>query len=165
LQIEGFLAELDFRPVRQSGRIGQYPVLMRRILVEDIDGLAQHLIGRYRQEALDRAQGIDAGFVDVVDFEVDRLAGHDVDRHVVDHLYQPRRVGIGLDLLGDDAPRHHQRDVVTALVANGSNQQVERLGTDLDQRVVRQVFRIRQELVLVGGVLVEHVDARADEVF
>ncbi len=108
-------------------------------------------------------QRLQAGFVEVVDLEALRIAGHDVDRHVVDHLQKTRARAVRLDLLGHHAPGHHRADVGALPVVDGGDQEVERLGPQLDRGRVRQVARIGDDPALMRRVLVEDVDAGADE--
>ena len=137
---------------------------MRRVLVEDVDALAKQLIGRYRQQMLQLPQCIYACGVDVVDLELFRVAGQHVNRHVVDHLQKPGAIGVGLYLLSDNRPGQHRPHVGAGFVADGGDQQVQCLRTDVDKRLVRQVLRVRQDVALVRRDLVEHVDRMADHV-
>ena len=137
---------------------------MLRILMEDIDARADDVVRLHRQQVLEGLEGLDAGLVGVVDGEVFQIQGQDVDRHLLDHLHQPRRFRVGLDLLGDHAPGQHGGGVVALLVANGGDQQIEDLVADLDLGVVRQVPGIAQDAALVLRVLVKDVDARAQKI-
>ncbi len=73
-------------------------------------------------------------------------------------------LALGLQLLGDQLPGHHRAEVFLVLVVDRRDQQVGRLGADLDVGPHRQVLVVREDLPLVGGVLVEDVDARAQGV-
>ena len=71
---------------------------------------------------------------------------------------------LDLQLVGDQLPGDHRADVVLVLVVDGGDEQVGGLGTDLDIGPHRQVLVVGQDLALVGRVLVEDVDDRAEDV-
>ena len=132
--------------------------------MEHVDALADHVLDLDRQVILQGLQRLGAEGVHVIDLEVLGVAHHDPDRHALDHLGELGGLGIGPDLLGHDAPGEHGIDVVALGVVDGRDQEIEGLRADLDQRLVRQVLRIGDDPALVRGVLVEDVDAGADEV-
>ena len=59
---------------------------MSRILVEDVDRLAENLVRAARQKMLDRLQCRQGARVQIVDPEIDDVACHHVDRHLFEHL-------------------------------------------------------------------------------
>lgn len=63
---------------------------MLRVLVEDIDARAHDLVRLHRQQVLEGLERLDADLVGVIDREVLQIQGQDVDRHLFDHLHQPR---------------------------------------------------------------------------
>ena len=69
-----------------------------------------------------------------------------------------------LQLVGDQLPGDHGAEVILVLVVNGGDEQVGDLGADLDIGPHRQVLVVGQDLALVGRVLVEDVDRRAQGV-
>ncbi|MND93653.1 hypothetical protein D3C80_858450 [compost metagenome] len=158
------IAQLDQRPVGQAAVIGQHSALMLRVLVEDVDGLTQHLVDRHGQKMLQRAQGLDGAAVHIGQAQVFRLAHHDVQRHVVEHLQQALVVALGLDLLGLQRPGRHGGDVAALVVQHGADQQVQVLAADLDGGPVGQVARVGQHSALMGRGLVEDVDRGADQI-
>ena len=148
----------------QVGRVGEQLALVGRVLVEDVDAGADDVVGLHRQYVLQLLQGGDAGLVGVVDLEIFQITGEHVDGHVLDHLGQARRLGVELELLGDHAPGEHGRHVVAVRVHDRRDQQVKVFPADLDDGRVGQVCGIGEQLALMGRVLVEDVDAGADDV-
>ena len=67
-------------------------------------------------------------------------------------------------LLGDQFPGDHRAEVVLVLVVDGGDQQVGRLGADVDVGPDGQVLGVAEDLPLMGRVLVEDVDARTQDV-
>ena len=137
--------------------IVQQLALVRRVLVEDVDANAQDLVGLARQQVLDRLQGVDAGLVDVDDLQRLGVGHHDVDRHVVDHRLQALA-------LGDDRPRQQQVLHRAVGAVQGGDIELKQVRSEADDRLVRQVRRVGQQLALVRRILVEYVDALADDV-
>ena len=72
--------------MRQIFRIGKQPALVCRVLVKDVDALAQQFVNLAGQKMLEGLEGVDARLVDVVDRQILGVRDHDVDRHVVQHL-------------------------------------------------------------------------------
>ena len=150
--------------MRQVGWVAQQLALMARVLVEHIDRLAEQSVGRDRQVLFDALQGLEAGLVGVVDAEVLEVAGHHVDRHLVDHFQEPFGVLLGLHLLGDDVPRQHRVQVGAAAAEDRPDVEVKHLAGDVDARRVRQVFRVAEQIALMLRPLVEDVDRGSDDI-
>jgi len=95
-QIKQLIAERDRCLMRQIFRIGQEPTLVRRILVENVDRLTEELVGFDRQKMLELSQRLQARPIDERDLEGGRVAGHDVDRHAVEHLSERGALVLGV---------------------------------------------------------------------
>ena len=150
--------------MRQAARIGQHPALMLGVLVEDVDGLAEHLIDRYRQQVLKRAQGLDGATVHIGQAQLFRFAQHDVQRHIVQHLQQALVVALGLHPFRLQRPGGHGGHIAPLNVQHGADQQIQELAADLDGGAVGEVARIGQHPALMGRGLVEDVDRGADQI-
>ena len=74
--------------MRQIGRIGQHLALVARIFVENIDALADDIVGgdALGKQILNLPERGDAGLVGIGDVEGRRIAEHNVSRQVVDQL-------------------------------------------------------------------------------
>ena len=70
---------------------------MFRGLVEDVDALAENFIHLAGQQIFNAAQRLDAGGVNVVDFQRFDVTGHDIGRHGIEHLPESKRVFFGDD--------------------------------------------------------------------
>jgi hypothetical protein len=81
-QVERFRTELDLSRMRQVLGIADDAALMRRVLVEDVERVAEDLVRRHRKQVLHGVERLEAGLVDVGDVEIG-IAHHDVDRHAV----------------------------------------------------------------------------------
>ena len=81
----------ELHPVRQVRRIAEDAPLVRRILVKEVDVLAQHLGRRARQHFLDLLQRTQRLRVHVGDVEI-HIGHHDVDRRVLHHVGLYRRL-------------------------------------------------------------------------
>ena len=62
------------------------------LLVKNVDALTENFLGLAGQEAFDFFQRLDAGGIDVVDGERIDVAGHDVHRHRVQHLFEREEI-------------------------------------------------------------------------
>ncbi len=88
-QLHRFVADADFRRMRQVGRVHQQLAHAPGVFVENIDRLAEEAIHAHRQQMLNACQGFLTGFVAVVDFElILRVRRHDVERHFIHHALQ-----------------------------------------------------------------------------
>ncbi|MGY4417903.1 hypothetical protein ACVWY2_000328 [Bradyrhizobium sp. JR6.1] len=148
--------------MRQVLGIADDAALMRRVLVEDVERVAEDLVRRHREQVLHGVERLEAGLVDVGDVEVG-IAHHDVDRHVVEHLQQPLGLGFKPRLLGRELPGQHRSAVAAARIGHRRHGEIERLAADGDARLVRQVLRIGQEPALMLRVLVKDVDRLSDQ--
>jgi len=70
--------DLDGRHMRQVGGLRQHFALMRRVLVEHIDGRTDQRIHRYGKMLFNAPQRFHAGTIGIVNTELAERAGHDV---------------------------------------------------------------------------------------
>ena len=145
----------------QVVRVREKLPLMRRILVEYIDALTFELIRTYRQEMLQRPQGLDTRLVEIFDFEILGVGHHHVDGHFIKHLEQLTGLVLLLHLRRHDAPGEHGADIVAAPVMECRDEEVQPFATHINPGLVGQVAGIGQQLALMRRILVENIDRLA----
>ena len=88
------------RGAREILRIAEHATLIAGVLVEDIDVLADHLVGSYRKKLLKRLQRFGGGRIQILNLQV-AIREHDVDRRVINHARIALVDGAFLDRCSD----------------------------------------------------------------
>jgi len=145
--------------MRQVVQVGHHVALVARVLVEDVDALADNVIpgDAGRQQLGQFVQGVDRVLVGKRDLEGLRITGHDIGRQEIEHPLQPLA-------LGDHTPVEHHRPPAAIQVLDDIYVEIEYLVADPDQGLVGEDIGLGEQAALEGRILVKNVDTLADDV-
>ena len=153
----------------QVGRIRQHAALMFRVFVEDIDAGADNIVDI--KSGIHRLQGIAViahqGVGRPVHIGHHKIAinHHDRGHGIVHRRLQTRDLYFVSALFGHIEPFQRVTDVIAFVVNLRRDVDIEDQLAHVNIRGVRQIGRIGQHATLVRRVLVENVDAGANNIF
>lgn len=136
---------------------------MCRSLVKHVDRRPEHCVRFNRKVLFNRLQRLTAGFIHEVDDKAFGVAGHDIDRHILDHLHEPLCLVLFVHLRRHDVPAQDRIPLAACAIPWGYLQ-MQVLASQTNPRGVRQVCRVGKKAALMGRVLVEYVDTGPDNV-